>query len=151
MAENPDAVVERLKELVGELPTEWTRPLPNRLYVRVEKGNVRELCRIVFEDLGARFATATGSDVGKELEVVYHFAYDAAGLVVNVRVRTPKGDPVLPSIVPAVPAAEWIEREMNDLLGLVFEEHPDPRRLILADDWPEGVHPLRKEEREDES
>ncbi|MHC5035633.1 MAG: NADH-quinone oxidoreductase subunit C [Planctomycetota bacterium] len=40
-----------------------------------------------------------------------------------------------------------MEREMNDLLGIVFEGHPDPRRLILADDWPEGVYPLRRDKK----
>ncbi|MCK4284392.1 MAG: NADH-quinone oxidoreductase subunit C [Candidatus Brocadiae bacterium] len=137
-----------MKELVADLSVDWTRPHPNRVYISVEKQNVRELGRIIFEDFGARFATATGSDVGEELEVIYHFAYDAVGLVANMRVRTPKGDPVVPSVTPVVPAAEWIEREMNDLVGIVFEGHPDPRRLILADNWPEGVYPLRREHRD---
>ncbi len=148
MAEDLEAVVQHLKELVADLSVDWTRPHLNRVYMSVEKQNVRELGRIIFEDFGARFATATGSDVGEELEVIYHFAYDAVGLIANMRVRTPKGDPVLPSVTPVVPAAEWIEREMNDLLGLVFEGHPDPRRLLLADNWPEGVYPLRREHRD---
>jgi Ni,Fe-hydrogenase III component G len=37
----------------------------------------------------------------------------------------------------------WIEREMNELLGIEFEGHPDMRRLLLAKEWPEGVYPLR--------
>jgi formate hydrogenlyase subunit 5 len=44
-----------------------------------------------------------------------------------------------------MPAAEWIEREIQDLLGIRFDGHPNPKRLILADDWPEGVYPLRKD------
>ena len=148
MAEDLESVVGRLKELAGSLPTAWDRPLPNRLYVTVDRTDAQELARILFEESGARFATATGSDVGEELEVVYHFEYDAVGLVLNMRVRAPKGDPVLPSVAAIVPPAEWIEREINDLLGLVFEGHPDPRRLILADDWPEGVYPLRKDQRD---
>jgi len=149
VAEDLEAVVQRAKELAGDLPLECDRPRPNRVYFNVSKQNARELARVLFEDFGARFATATGSDVGEELEVVYHFVHDAVGLVVNMRVRTPKGDPVMPSVTPVVPAAEWIEREMNDLVGIVFEGHPDPRRLILADDWPDGVHPLRREDRDD--
>lgn len=149
MAENLEDVVQRLKELVGDVPVQWARPRPNRVYVTVEKADARQCARVLFEDFGARFATATGTDIGEELEVVYHFAYDAAGLVVNMRVRTPKGDPVLPSITSVVPPANWIEREMNDLVGIVFEGHPDPRRLILADDWPEGVYPLRRDRKDD--
>lgn len=148
VAEDLETVVQHLKELVADLSVDWTRPHPNRVYISVEKQNVRELGRIIFEDFGARFATATGSDVGEELEVIYHFAYDTVGLVANMRVRTPMGDPVIPSLTSVVSAAEWIEREMNDLLGIVFEGHPDPRRLLLADNWPEGVYPLRREYRD---
>jgi len=148
LSEELESVVGRLKELCGELATAWDRPRPNRIYIGVRKEDGPRLAGLLCDQFGARFATATGSDVGTELEVVYHFAYDAVGLVVNMRVRTPKGDPVLPSLTPAVPAAEWIEREMHDLVGIGFEGHPDMRRLILADSWPEGVYPLRKEHRD---
>ena len=145
VAENVEEVVGRLKELAGELALDWARPLPNRLYVSVRKEDATKMARIIFEGLGTRFATATGTDIGTELEAIYHFAYDPVGLIINMRVRVPKGDPVMLSLVPVVPAADWIEREMNDLLGIVFDGHPDPRRLLLADDWPEGVYPLRKD------
>ncbi len=149
MAEELDSAVTRLRELTEDLATDWARPWPNRVYIGVDKRNAPSLGRRLFQDFGARFATATGTDLGPELEVVYHFPYDAVGLVVNMRVRTPKNDPVLPAVTPEVPAAEWIEREIQDLLGVRFDGHPDPRRLILADNWPEGVHPLRREDRDD--
>jgi Ni,Fe-hydrogenase III component G len=44
-----------------------------------------------------------------------------------------------------VAAAEWIEREIHDILGIDFKNHPNLKRLILFDDWPEGVYPLRKD------
>ena len=147
MAENVDDVVQRLQEVAGSAALKWERPRPNRVYFAVSRQNARETGRRLVEDLGARFATATGTDIGEELEVIYHFEYDAVGLVINMRVRAPKGDPVMPSLTPVVPPADWIEREINDLVGIVFEGHPDPRRLILADDWPQGVYPLRREHR----
>jgi NADH-quinone oxidoreductase subunit C len=148
VAEDLERTVARLKEVTEPLASAWDRPRPGRVYIGVSREDAPELGRVIFEEFGARFATATGTDVGEELEAVYHFVYDAAGLVVNMRVRTPKTDPVLRAVTPTVPAAEWIEREMHDLLGLDFEDHPDLRRLILADDWPEGVYPLRREERD---
>ena len=144
-----EAAVQKLKSLAGDMPTEWERPLPGRIYVAVKREDAREFARMLFEDFGARFATATGSDLGGEFEALYHFCYDRVGLVVNLRVRTPKGDGTLPSLTPVVPPAEWIEREMRDLVGIEFEGHPRPERLILADSWPEGVYPLRKEYRDD--
>ena len=149
MAEDLEQTIQRLKELAGDVPLGWDRPRPKRVYIAVDKKDAREFARMLFEDFGARFATATGTDIGEELEVVYHFECDAVGLVINMRERTPKGDPVVPSITPVVPAADWIEREMNDLVGIVFDGHPDPRRLILADDWPDGVYPLRRDKKND--
>src|SRR5476649_2407471 len=57
-------------------------------------------------------------------------------------------DPVsleFPSVTPRVPAAVWGEREVRDMYGLRPVGLPDERRLVLPDDWPEGLHPLRKD------
>lgn len=53
------------------------------------------------------------------------------------------GEPV-PSLVPVWNGANWMERECYDLFGIIFEGHPNLRRILLADDWDEG-HPLRKD------
>ena len=50
----------------------------------------------------------------------------------------------LDSIANVVAVGNWIERELHDLLGANFPGHPDMRRLLLDDTWPEGVYPLRK-------
>jgi hypothetical protein len=55
------------------------------------------------------------------------------------------GDLRVGSVTPEVPAADWSEREAFDLLGIVPTGHPDPRRLILSDDFPPDTHPLRHE------
>jgi NADH-quinone oxidoreductase subunit C len=60
-----------------------------------------------------------------------------------VRVEVDRADPRVPSVAEVWPAAEWHEREAYDLVGILFENHPDPRRILLPDDW-EG-HPLRKD------
>ncbi len=53
-------------------------------------------------------------------------------------------NPEAPSLTPALPSANWHEREAQDLLGVRFTGHPDPRPLVLHDGWPEGLFPLRK-------
>ena len=50
----------------------------------------------------------------------------------------------IPSLVPLWPGANWLEREAYDMFGIVFEGHPNLRRILLADDWDEGF-PLRKD------
>ncbi len=52
--------------------------------------------------------------------------------------------PEVPSLTTAVPAANWHEREIQDLFGIVPVGHPDPRPLVVHDGWPRGVFPLRK-------
>jgi len=50
-----------------------------------------------------------------------------------------------PSLTPIIPAAAWYEREINDLFGLTPVGHPDLRPLVLHENWPAGIYPLRKD------
>ncbi len=61
----------------------------------------------------------------------------------RVRVQVPGDDPQVPSIVGLYPGAEAPEREVADLFGISFGDHPDPSRILMPPDW-EG-HPLRKD------
>ena len=89
----------------------------------------------------------TGLDAGAELEVLYHF-WSAQGL--TLRVRCPRRGGELPSLVPILPAADWYEREVCDLLGVCFAGHPDLRRLVLPDDWDAPPPLLAEDRREDQ-
>lgn len=73
--------------------------------------------------------------------VHYHFAVSAGFLLVRVAVLE---NEKVPSLTNAIPAANWQEREIQDMFGLALEGHPNPRRCALHDDWPD-VHPLRKD------
>ena len=116
-----------------------------RIYLSCEAENAYAVNKFLFEDLALRFVITTGIDSDDCFEILYHFSNDETGCVVTVKafIRD-REKPSIESIAPFVPAAEWIEREVHDLLGIDFENHPDLRRLILADNWPEGVYPLRK-------
>ncbi len=122
------------------------RKAENRVFLPCESANVYEVCRFLFEDLGLRFVISTGIDAQDCFEVLHHFSDDECGCVVTVKAFVRDRDaPELDSITPLIPGAEWIEREMHDLLGIKFTNHPNLQRLILEDDWPQGVYPLRKE------
>jgi NADH-quinone oxidoreductase subunit C len=84
------------------------------------------------------------------LEVVYHLSSFAHKHRFVVKVLLPRwkdnkpGElPELPTLVNLWPAADWHEREVFDLSGVMFVGHPDLRRILLADDW--IGHPLRKD------
>jgi len=61
----------------------------------------------------------------------------------SVRVTTDRAKPHLPTVSHVWPAAEWHEREAYDMFGIVFDNHPDLRRILCPDDW--VGHPLRKD------
>jgi Ni,Fe-hydrogenase III component G len=76
------------------------------------------------------------------LEAVYFFANDAA--IAGLRVAVPYANPVIPTICDIIPSATLYEREAMELFGLDMEGTPVRDRLVLSDDWPVGVYPLRK-------
>ena len=60
-----------------------------------------------------------------------------------IKALVPKADPRLPSATAVYRAAQWHERECMEMYGVVFEAHPDPRNILLPDDW--VGHPMRKD------
>ena len=122
------------------------QPKDNSVFLVCQADKALELNKFLFDDVGARFCIATGIDAEDCFEIIYHYAYDQTGTVINLKALIrDRENPSIESITPAVPAAEWIEREIHDILGIDFKNHPNLKRLILSDDWPEGVYPLRKE------
>ena len=142
---NSEELRNKLSEIKDKL-TKTEEPIDNRIYFYCEAENSYAVNKFLFEEVPLRFVIATGIDSDDCFEIIYHYSYDETGCVVNLKafIRD-RENPQIESIAPFLPAAEWIEREMHDLLGIEFANHPDMRRLILADDWPEGVYPLRKE------
>jgi NADH-quinone oxidoreductase subunit C len=76
-------------------------------------------------------------------EVNYHLLSIPLRRTVRLRVRLPGQDPVVSTVIPVWPTANWHEREIFDLFGIRFDGHPDLHRILLPDDW-EG-YPLRKD------
>ena len=140
-----NAPLDLVRKLLGELAQRIVVRRPQRIYVDVPPEHTLRANRLVFEQLGGRLATASGVDQRDRIEVLYHYCLDAHGVIVTLRTWALKPDLRLDSVAQFLPAAAWAEREMQDLLGVVFVDHPDPRRLILADEWPEGVFPLRRD------
>jgi len=112
----------------------WTARSPKRLYATVPADALLEVfdwCRAGIA--GFRLGTSTVIDLPDGVGVFHHFAINGSPLVATVKVVLPRPDPRVASLAQRVPAADWIEREMHDLLGVTFEGHPDPRRLIKAE------------------
>ncbi len=77
-------------------------------------------------------------------QVVYHLA-SIGPRPKRLRLKVPLAgeDAHVPTMTGVWPAANWLEREVYDLFGIVFDGHPDLRRLLMPEDW--DGHPLRKD------
>jgi Ni,Fe-hydrogenase III component G len=107
-----------------------------------------ELADFLANKMDGRFVMAIGTDkrpINQKFEISYLFGFDQQGFDICLKVEVDEEKLEIPSITPVIPGANWAEREIYDLLGIVAVNHPDPRRLILADDWPDDQFPLRKD------
>ena len=119
----------------------------NRLDIDIERRGLTHVTRTLVE-AGGRYLVGIGYDnIARDgtLGLVHAFSFDRDDLFACVRTSAPSTDPRFDSITPLLPNAGWSERECFDLLGMTFTGHPKPKKLVLADDWPAGIYPLRKD------
>jgi NADH-quinone oxidoreductase subunit C len=122
------------------------RPVDPAPSVTIEPGALRDHLAFLRDELGFDFLvfmTALDRPAEGALEVVYRLFSREARTSVVVRARLPRDGARIPTVSDLFRTAEWHERETAELFGIVFEGHPDPRRLLLPDDL-EGF-PLRKD------
>jgi NADH-quinone oxidoreductase subunit C len=135
------------------------------LHVRPER--IAEVCQVMRDDESLRFelcssvsgvdylgvegagsAAATASRAGtvvdeRRLHVVYHLTSMTYRRRVRLETAVSAGDPHLPSVTSVYPTADWQEREVYDMFGVIFDGHPNLTRILMPDDW-EG-YPQRKD------
>lgn len=121
---------------------------PKRVYVEIKPESLVKVAKHIFKDLGARFNIASGVDARHHMEILYHFTIEDINLVISLRVKLDKAKLEVDSLAPVFEAANWIEREIHEILGINFKGHPDLRKLLLPETWPEGVYPLRRDYKE---
>ena len=136
--------IEKVKNLLGDKILEASNPAPRRVFLTVAVKDLVAVVETLKKDLGLWYiATVSGLDKGDAYEIIYHFG-DTPGNV-NVRTRIPKSDPRLPSLCAIIPGNILYERELQDMFGIVVDGLPDPRPMLMPDDWPAGQYPLRKD------
>ncbi len=143
-----NAVAAKLVAALGEHLRHLDRPAPLRFYCDVPRDDTVPAVKALFEGLKARYVISVGLDrraEGAGFEVLHCFALDDEHVRLALRVPVPAEHPVIPTITGIVPGASWAELEIRDLFGVTIEGHQDPRRLVLPDGFPDGVHPLRKD------
>ena len=153
-----DKFVEILKTKVKIL--EVTRQADDQITVLVDRNDLPLAVKTLYYDIGGFISTMIPNDerqINGSFALYYAISMEGSKMseaddfapedkcFITVKTLIPGSDPTFPSVTPLVPACVWYEREAYDMFGLVAEGLPDKRRLVLSDDWPDGLHPLRKD------
>ncbi|MCX6021627.1 MAG: NADH-quinone oxidoreductase subunit C [Chloroflexi bacterium] len=139
------------RELAGQLAAFGdivVRPaeMPDELRIVTPLNRLPPVCAALRDRAGGVLTTMVGlDDRHRSGAFLVVYVFRVGRVWVNVEAAVDPADPRFPSVTPLLPAAHWYEREVQDMFGLVPDGHPDPRRLVLHDHWPPGVHPLRKD------
>ncbi|NLC58034.1 MAG: NADH-quinone oxidoreductase subunit C [Armatimonadetes bacterium] len=134
-----------LEDLLGE-GVEVSVPPVGDPVVTIAREKLLEACRFFKEEQGFDYLIlVSGVDRGDHLESVIHLGKADAPNIVILKTAVPYDDPHVPSVTPLWQGANWHERESFDLMGIIYDGHPDLRRILLFPEWDEYPHPLRKE------
>lgn len=115
-----------------------------RSFVTVNPSKIVKIAGQLVREMQFRFIIASAMETDEGIEILYHFSFDASGQIVNIRVVLDRKKPVIESLTVLFEAANWIEREMHEIMGIDFLNHPNLEKLISQGNWAEGVYPYRK-------
>ncbi len=144
-------VLETLHERFSEAVVS-VREDPQRgdLSAQVRARDLVDVARFLHDDPGMAFdhitdiCSADYPDDLERFEVIYHFLSLPHNTRIRLKARLPEENPTIGSVTSIWKGANFLEREVYDLMGIAFEGHPDLRRILLPEDYEEG-HPLRKD------
>ncbi len=141
--------------LLQPIASQFARPAPDRLDVTLSAARLTAAVETLVKARVGYLSAITGLDcppapakAGEPpakagcIEALYHFCEGAA--VITLRVMVPYEAARIPSICHLIPSATLYERELAEMLGVTLEGTPVPDHLLLPENWPDGVYPLRK-------
>ena len=113
----------------------------------IARENIKDVSRILKEQFGfTHFIDAFGTDSNERknrFSVIYNLRNPETRERIFLKVYCDERDPHIPSVVSVWSGANWHERETYDMFGIIFDEHPDLRRMYMPDDY--DFYPLRKD------
>lgn len=119
----------------------------NEIYLTVKKEATLKLCDYIHHNIDLPLILIFATDERKQVgyfKIHYVFS-DKDDAFIILKTNIDEKEPQFSSITHKIPAANWYEREIQDMFGLIPVGHPDPRRLVNFEDWPSGLYPLRKD------
>ena len=140
-----ELIIEKFKEEFNADILEIAVKNQKRMIITIRPDSIVNVAGYLYRTEGFRFIIASALHTKKGFEIHYHFSEDAVGLILNIHVILDKDNPQIESLSNMFNASNWIEREIHELLGINFLNHPNQEKLISEGNWAEGVYPLRKE------
>jgi len=148
-----DAFKDKIKETrietrkAGQKKKEYTN-----IWIKIHRDAFKKCVKYITDKIDyPHLAVVSGNDLGKNIELIYHFSvyygHRLGEISINISVDLPKEDPRIESICDIIPGALITEREKQEMLGVIVEGIPDSRRFFIPDDFPEGIYPWRKDEK----
>ena len=138
------AFIEELKNTFGPDILETAERNARRAEVTIKPDSLTRIADYLYKTAGFRFIIASALHTKRGFEIHYHFTRDPEGLVLNLHVILDREKPEIESLSNMFNASNWIEREMHELFGINFLNHPNQEKLISEGNWAEGVYPYRK-------
>ena len=115
-----------------------------RATLTIDPGALVSMAEHLFKTLGFRFIIASALHTKRGFEIYYHFSLDNTGLILNLHVVLDSKKPEVESLSKMFEATNWIEREMHELFGIDFLNHPNLEQLLSEGNWAMGEYPYRK-------
>ena len=137
-------VTDELKKAFGEKILDTVVKKDRRISLQIDPGALLPMAEHLFNEMGFRFIIASALHTKRGFEIFYHFSFDQAGLILNLLVILDKDKPEIESLSNMFEATNWIEREMHELFGINFLNHPNLDQLLSEGNWAKGVYPYRK-------
>jgi NADH-quinone oxidoreductase subunit C len=119
-----------------------------RMVVQIRKESLLEIANYFLDELKYRFIIASGMVADNGYDILYHFSDDRQGYIVSLKVNIEGTKPEIESLSNMINAANWIEREIHELFGIKFKNHPNLTKLISDGNWKEGEHPYTRPQRD---
>ena len=148
--------IEALRARFGNSISDESWQAPDQVTVTVPLNSLPDVVAMLYYQQGGWLASVAANDerpLNGQFAIYYILSVEGneeesevkEKAYVTVRAQIPSHQPEFPSVTPKVPAAIWYEREVRDMFGLRPIGMPDERRLVLPDDWPDDLYPLRKD------
>lgn len=135
-------VLNYLKAVLKESMIDFKEINKNRLVALILKEKIVDAIKSIFNRYDfARLSAISAYDDYLNFELIYSISIK--NLIINLKVILPKEEPKIDSIAKFIPGANWMEREIQELFGIIFNGHPNPKKLLLSFEWPNEKIPMK--------